>query len=169
MKNSVKTALAIGLVTTLGAGGAALMANAEGNSPTSTRIAQSADSETNEGPENGVENEANEGPENGSEDANEAQEMAQYQSLAKITPEQAQQTAEADQSSTATKVKLDEEDGSLVYKVEFTNAEVLVDAGDGKILKTELEGQEENDTTEAPVQGSIQVPEGADGQEETQQ
>ena len=157
MKNSVKTALGIGLVTALGAGGAALVANAEGSSPTAVRIAQAVDSE------------ANEGPENEAEDANQAEEMAQYQSLATVTSGQAQQTAEAAQGSTASKVELDEEDGSLVYKVKFANAEVLVDAGNGEILKTELKGQEEDDAAEAPIQGSVQVPEGADEQGETQQ
>lgn len=169
MKNLVKTALGIGLLAALSAGGAALVANAEGSSPAAVRIAQgtaqAADSESNEG----TKNEANEGPENGAEDANEAGEMTQYQALATITSEQAQRTAEAAQGGAASKVKLDEEDGSLVYKVKFANAEVLVDAGSGKILKTELEGQEESDATEVPIQGSVQVPEGADEQGETQQ
>ena len=153
MKNSLKTVLGIGLVAAIGAGGTAMVANAKGDATAApeARISQAADSEANEGPED----EANEGSEN---EADEAQEAAQYQSLAKITAAQAQQTAEVAQGSTATKVELDEEDGSLVYEVEFANAEVLVDAGDGKILKTELEGEEENDATEAPIRGSIQVP-----------
>lgn len=150
MKNSVKTALAVGLVTALGAGGVALVANAEGDSPTAARMAQAVDSE------------ANEGPEDEADEANDEQEMSQYQALAKITLAQAQQTAEAAQGGTATNVELDEEDGSLVYEVAFADAEVLVDAGNGEILKTELEGQEEDDATEGPLQGSIQVPEGAD-------
>ncbi len=153
MKNSVKTALAIGLVTALGAGGVALVANAEGDSPASARIAQAVDSE------------ANEGPENESEDANEIEEGAQYQALATVTPDQAQQAAEAAQGDTATKVELDEEDGSLVYEIKFANAEVLVDAGNGEILKTELEGQEEDDATEARIEGSIQVPDNDGGDE----
>lgn len=164
MKNSVKTVLGIGLVTALGAGGVALVANAEGDSPASARIAQAVDSEANEGPED----EANEGPENEAEEGNEAEEMSQYQALATVTPEQAQQTAEAAQGGTATKVELDEEDGSLVYEVEFANAEVLVDAGNGEILKTELEGQEEDDATEALIQGSIQVPDNDNGDESSE-
>ena len=163
MKNSLKTVLGIGLVAVIGAGGTAMVANAKGDAMAApeARIAQAADSEASEGPED----EANEGPENEENEADEAQEAAQYQSLAKITADQAKQTAEAAQSDTATDVELDEEDGSLVYEVEFANAEVLVDAGDGKILKTELEGEEENDATEAPIRGSIQVPD-TDGSDE---
>ncbi len=81
-------------------------------------------------------------------------ENAQYQSLAKITLDQAKQTAEAAQGETAIGVQLDEEDNSLVYEVEFVAADVFVDAGTGEILATELE----NDSTDAPIQGSIQVP-----------
>ena len=162
MKNSVKAALAVGMVTALGAGGVALVANAEGNASTANRIAQMVDSEADEGPENEA-NEADEGPEN---EAENGQEMAQYQSLAKITPEQAQQAAEAAQGGTATKVELDEQDGSLVYEVRFANAEVLIDAGNGEVLQTEADGTEENDATEAPIQGSIQVPDSDGGDEQ---
>lgn len=162
MKNSIKTFLALGLMGALGVGGAATIANAKGVSPTTVRdarIAQAIDNEANEGPENA----ANEGPENAAEDASEAQEMAQYQSLAKISPQQAQQAAEAAQGTTATKVELGSEDGNLVYEVDFANAEVLVDAGNGQVLKTEVAGQEENDATEAPIQSSIQVPDSDGG------
>ena len=80
-------------------------------------------------------------------------ENAQYQSLAKITLDQAKQTAEAAQGETAIGVQLDEEDGSLVYEVEFVAADVFVDAGTGDILATELE----NDSNASPIQGSIQL------------
>lgn len=78
----------------------------------------------------------------------------QYQSLATVTLDQAKQTAEAAQSDTAISIDLDEEDGSLVYEVEFVDADVFVDAGNNEILGTELEGG----NTETPIQGSIQVP-----------
>lgn len=159
MKNSIKAALAVGLATALGAGGFGLVANAKGNVPAAseTRIAQATDTEVNEGPED----EAKEGTE---DEAQDAQEMAQYKSLAKITPQQAQKAAEASQGGTATKVELDEEDGSLVYEVKVGKAEVLVDAGNGKVLKTEAKGQEENDAAEAKIRGSIQVPD-TDGEQ----
>ncbi|MEA5469322.1 PepSY domain-containing protein [Spirulina sp. 06S082] len=92
------------------------------------------------------------------DDREEQQEEAQLQNLAKITPEQARQVAEAARGATATEVELDVEDGSLVYEVEFADAEVLVDAGNSQILKIEEKGQEEDDDTEMPVRGSIQVP-----------
>lgn len=169
MKNSLKTALTLGLITAVGAGGAAMVANAKGNSPAATpeaRVAQVED-EANEGPEDEAgENEADEA----AEEAAEAQEMEQYRALAKITPEQAQQTAEAAQGGTATEVELDVEDGSLVYEVAFADeTEVYVDAGTGQILKTELAGQEEDDATETPIQGSIQVPDNDQEQGETQE
>lgn len=90
--------------------------------------------------------------------AEEMQEEAQYRRLAQISPQQAQQIAEAAQGQKATRVALGAENGSLVYEVYFPNAEVKVDAGNGRILKTELAGQEENDRHEAPLGGSIQVP-----------
>jgi uncharacterized membrane protein YkoI len=156
MKNSIKTLLTIGVVTAIAAGGTAMVVNAKTiSSPTgsNTHIAQ-ADNEANES----AENEADEGLENAAEDANEVQEMSQYQSLAKITPQQAQQTAEAAQGTVAIKVALDVDDNSLVYEVEFSDVVVIVDAGNGQVLKTEAEGQEENDATETPIRGSIQVP-----------
>ncbi len=80
-------------------------------------------------------------------------EDAQYQSLAEITLDQARQTAEAAQGDAAIGIQLDEEDGSLVYEIDFVEADVFVDAGTGEILGTELE----NDSAESPIQGSIQV------------
>ncbi|MBE9193965.1 PepSY domain-containing protein [Synechocystis sp. LEGE 06083] len=159
MNNTVKVALTLGLLTVIGTGGAAMVANARSLSPVANsviRIAQTVDNEANEGPES-------------KDDTEDAQEIARYQSLVKITPQQARQKAEAAQEATATKLSLEVEDGSLVYKVDFANAEVLVDAGNGQILKTELAGQEENDATEVTIQGSIQVPDNDQEQGETQQ
>jgi len=162
MKNSLKTLLSLGLVTALGTGGTILIANAQDNAPAATRdarVAQTVDSEAKEGPENEKEDEE--------DDAEEAQEMAQYEALTTVSADQAKQTAEAAQGATATEVELDEEDGSLVYEVEFADeTEVLVDAGNGEILKTELPGEEEDDATETPIRGSIQVPAEADEQGE---
>ena len=158
MKNSLKTLLSLGLVTALGTGGTIMIANAQNGSSTATRdarVAQTVDSEADEDAEN--------------EDEDDAQEMAQYEALATITADRAKQTAEAAQGATATEVELDEEDGSLVYEVEFADeTEVLVDAGNGEILKTELAGEEEDEATETPIRGSIQVPAEADEQGENE-
>ncbi|PZO53819.1 MAG: peptidase [Phormidesmis priestleyi] len=121
------------------------------------QVAQSADNEADEGSEQA------EGPENTADDAQEAQEMAQYQSLVKVTAQQAQLTAEALHGGSATHTELSVEDGSLVYDIEFANANIMVDAGTGQILKTEAQGQEQNDVTETPIQGSIQVPDNDGG------
>ncbi|MEM8505289.1 MAG: PepSY domain-containing protein [Cyanobacteria bacterium P01_D01_bin.1] len=88
------------------------------------------------------------------EPSDDSVENAQYQSLAKVTLEQAKQTAEAAQGETAISVKLDEEDNSLVYEVGFVDADVFVDAGTGDVLATELE----TDSEDPIIQGSIQVP-----------
>lgn len=66
-----------------------------------------------------------------------AQEEAQYASLARITPEQAKQAAQSAVPGSVTSVTLGDEDGSLVYEVHSGNTEVLVDAGNGKVLHQE--------------------------------
>jgi uncharacterized membrane protein YkoI len=55
-----------------------------------------------------------------------------------ITAEAAQKTAEAYlNAGTATKVELDDENGKLVYSVEFNGTDVKVDAMTGAVLKVE--------------------------------
>jgi len=70
------------------------------------------------------------------EGMNEADEAAALQDQATISAEEAQAAAEAAHlGSTATKVELDNENGSLVYSVELDNGlDVKVDAGDGTVL-----------------------------------
>ena len=93
------------------------------------------------------------------DDAEEKQEAAKYQSLAKITPEQAIAAAEAAIGGKAKYVELENENGNLVYDVEIGKKEVIVDAGNGKVLYTEDENQEDDEATEANrPKSSIQVP-----------
>ena len=93
------------------------------------------------------------------DDAEEKQEAAKYQSLAKITPEQAIAVAEAAIGRKAKEVELENENGNLVYEVEIGKKEVIVDAGNGKVLYTEDENQEDDEATEANrPKSSIQVP-----------
>jgi uncharacterized membrane protein YkoI len=148
MKNTLKIGLTLGLMTVLGTGGLAAVARAKGNASAPTdRIAQRADAEAGD--------EADEGPE--TED--DAQESAQYQSQAKITPQQAQQAAATAVGGTAARAELENEDGNLVYQVMVGQTEVLVDAGNGNILHREEVNVEENDATEAPLpRSSVQVP-----------
>ena len=68
-----------------------------------------------------------------------AQEQAQYAKLAKITPEQAKQAALAVAPGTVSSIELEDEDGFLVYEVVIGNKEVIVDAGNGKVLAQEVE------------------------------
>lgn len=158
MKNSVKILLSLGLVTTLGTGGTVLIANAQNKAVSTPRDAHIAQSAARE---------ANESPENEAEDTNEGQEIVQYEALATITANQAKQTAETAQGATAIEVELDEEDGSLIYEVEFADeTEVYIDAGNGEILKTELPGEEADDATETPLRSSIQIPTEANEPEE---
>ena len=140
MKPSVKVSLIVAAIATIGIGGIAKMGSA--SSPNTSLLAvaqQKVESRTNE---------ANEGE--------------KLQPLAKISASQAQQTAEAAQGNKASSVKLENEDGNLIYAVNIGKKEVTVDAGTGRILYTE-------DTTKKEVEGShphssIQVAEAEDGE-----
>ncbi|CAM3461792.1 PepSY domain-containing protein [Deinococcus saxicola] len=63
-----------------------------------------------------------------------AQESAQYLKLAKITLDQAKAAAMAAVPGIVTSIELDEEDGYLVYEVKIGGQEVIIDAGNGKVL-----------------------------------
>jgi uncharacterized membrane protein YkoI len=104
------------------------------------------------------------------EKAADRKESAKLQPLAKITAQQAQQAAESWQGGQSAKdVKLENEDGSLIYSVEIGNQEVTVDAGNGKILSTETANQKNKADQESYPRSSIQVTEapGGDGDGET--
>ncbi len=105
----------------------------------------------------------------GKEAAVDSKESAKLQALAKITPQQAQQAAESAQGGQAKNVKLESENGNLVYAVEIGNQEVTVDAGNGKVLSTETANQENKANEANHSRSSIQVSEapGGDGDGET--
>ena len=90
--------------------------------------------------------------------------------LAKITAAQAKQAAEAKVGSTASGVELDNENGSLVYKVKFSKQEVKVDAGNGSILKVEQADNEkegiENETKKSGDIDKDNIDHQFEGQEE---
>jgi len=101
---------------------------------------------TPEAPENGTEDEA-------AEDAAEAAETAELQKLAKISAEEAAQAATAAVPGTVEETELDNEGGNVVYQVEIladdgSEVDVIIDAGDGKVLAQETEGAD--DANEAP-------------------
>ncbi|WP_036488514.1 PepSY domain-containing protein [Myxosarcina sp. GI1] len=141
MNNSIKTLLAILLLGTLGAGGIAAVAQA--NSSVRARrvfIAQKVEDET----------EINEERET---------EAAHLQPLAKITPDQAKESALQVQDGKVTELELEAENGSLVYEVTIDKTEVFVDAGNGNILYTQGVNEKVDEATEqARPRSSIQVP-----------
>lgn len=117
-----------------------------------TTVAQAQTGTQNEGAEGSEQNEQNETPaykgsiqlpaEQTGTEVPDAQEEAQLQALAKITPQQASQAAQAAVPGTVTSVKLEDEDGSLVYAVVIGQTEVKVDAGNGRVLHQEAADNE---------------------------
>lgn len=85
------------------------------------------------------------------------QETAKLQSLAKITPQQAKQSAEAALGGKASHVKLENEDGNLVYTVVISPKEAKVDAGNSKVLYTEALNHKNKKTEASHPRSSIQV------------
>lgn len=115
----------------------------------------------NEG--SGKENDADENPsytgsvtvpeQAGDSEQNETDESKALEPLAKITADQARDAALAAVPGTATKVTLENENGSVVYAVEVKTAkgsvDVKVDAGTGKVLHQEAGDGEEHDANKA--------------------
>lgn len=82
--------------------------------------------------------------------ASEADEAAHLATIVSVTPEQAVAAATAQVPGNAADPELENEDGSVVYSVEVTQAdgsvvEVVVDAGNASILQTESEGADGHD------------------------
>jgi Peptidase propeptide and YPEB domain len=168
MKSSTKLIVVGTLLGTLGLAGVARFANAGPAKPPyatippyhSSQMTGDRDTETNDGAK---------------VQAEDQKESAKLQSLAKITPQQAQQAAEAAQGGKgwqggqASSVKLENEDGNLVYAVVIGQREVKVDAGNGRVLYTELRNHEDKKTEASRPRSSIQVSEapGGDGDGET--
>lgn len=151
MKTSTKFLLFSAFIGTLGLGGLVRTVYAKQSQPAVAIMPQ---------PQNNAQIvEASDGDGEVADDAQEQQEAAQLQALAKITPQQAKQSAEAAQGGTASKIDLDNEDGNLVYEVTINQTDVIVDAGTGKVLYTENANQEDDPATEATrPRSSIQLP-----------
>lgn len=93
-------------------------------------------------------NESEDGEENEeAEDRAEGAEGERLKQLARITPEQAGAAALAQVPGTIKKVELENEDGNVVYGVEVKAAngesDVKVDAGDGRVLHVERDGEDD--------------------------
>ncbi|MEH2296714.1 PepSY domain-containing protein [Nostoc sp.] len=107
--------------------------------------------------------EASDGHGETKDDAQEQQEAAKLQPLAKITAQQAQQAAETSVKGKAKSIKLENEDGNLIYAVEIGQQEVTVDAGNGKVLYVENANQQDEKDEATHPKSSIQVKESSDG------
>jgi hypothetical protein len=158
MKTSIKIALATALVGTLGFGGLVRTVYA---SPAKSEVVAMPPNSSN------PKAEASDGDGETNDDAKENQQSSRLQSLAKITPQQAKAAAEAAKGGTASSVKLENEDGNVVYSVAIGQQEVSVDAGNGKILNTTNVKTESNESVSP--RSSVQVSEaaGGDGDGET--
>jgi uncharacterized membrane protein YkoI len=153
--------IALVAVVTAGAGVAlTAMAQGEGRkqedkvtyrSSVQTQDDQNERVEANEA-QGGEESEANEANESEdgekgeeAEDRAEGAESERLKSLARITPEQARDAALAQVPGRVKKVELENEDGNVVYGVEIKTAEgesdIKVDAGDGRVLHIEQDGE----------------------------
>lgn len=75
----------------------------------------------------------------------EAEELAQYQSLATVTLDEAVAAAQGATglNEAPTQVELGDENGFLVWEVVIGNQEVKVDAGNAQVLQTEQVGAED--------------------------
>jgi hypothetical protein len=136
MKPSVKVSLIIAAIATIGVSGIAKIVSASSNPSLIAVSQQKIEPRTNE---------ENEG--------------TKLQTLAKISASQAQQTAEAAQGSKASSVKLENEDGNLIYAVNIGQKEVTVDAGNGQILSTEDTTKKGSEVEGTHPHSSIQVTE----------
>ncbi|PSN18093.1 peptidase [filamentous cyanobacterium CCP5] len=155
------TLVFLGLLSALGIGGAVRSVYAIQSQRPATTTAQPSQSAVAQNSEEAEEEADEPDDDEMDDDQEEQQEEAQLQSLAKITPQQAEEAARAVTSGTVSRVSLDNEDGSVVYKVIIGQSEVLVDAGNGTVLETETSGDESS--PEAAPAGSIQVPDDDDG------
>lgn len=195
MKNSTKIVLAAGLVGTFFSGLAqsgyaeklqsqvAIMPQHRSN----TLVAEASDGDgevddATEAPENAKQlkslaitnsrgntqmAEPSDGDGETNDDIEEQQEAAKLQFLAKITPQQAQKAAETAHGGTASRVKLESEDGNLVYSVKIAQQEVKVDAGNGRVLYTENANHEDKKSEASRPRSRIQVTDTSDGDGET--
>ena len=102
--------------------------------------------------------------------ASEQVEAAALAAEATVTPAQATDAALAAVPGTAGKVELDNENGGLVYSVEVTkadgtSADVVVDAGNAKVLAKDADAGEADEKGEAEgsetpdAQGAAEAPE----------
>lgn len=148
------TALALTMV--MAGGGAFGVMSAANNASAQTPSVVSADSQQHRKNETPLNGSIRVDPETKDESLSEAEEDAQYVGLATITEAEAKRAAETKVGGTASRFKLGNEKGSLIYEVEIGNQEVKVDAGDGTVLEVESGNHghhDENDGIEDASEG----------------
>lgn len=160
MKTLTKIIFAAAFVGTLGLAGWSIVVSAK-QSPSFVAIAARHHYSATQVAE------ASDGDGETNDDAQEQLDAAKLQPLAKITAQQAQQAAEASVTGKASSVKLENEDGNLVYAVEIGQQDVKVDAGNGKVLYAENLNQQDEKNEATRPKSSIQVKEISDGDRET--
>jgi uncharacterized membrane protein YkoI len=159
MKTSTKIILAFSFVGTLGLAGLSRVVFAkqpqsfvaitrQHHSATQIAEVSDGDGETND-------------------DGQEQKEAAKLQPLAKITAQQAKIAVEASVGGKAKSVKLENEDGNLVYAVKIGQQDVKVDAGNGKVLYAENANEQDEKNEANRPKSSIQVQENSDGDRKT--
>jgi uncharacterized membrane protein YkoI len=145
MKTSLKLMTAV-VISLVGLGGSASL------------FAQAASASTPAPSQSQHAAEASDGDSETNDDAQDAAELARLQMLATITPQQAQQTAEQQMGKTADSVEIENDGGSLVYAVSFGQQDVKIDAGNGQVLYTDNQNDEDNAQQEAShPKSSIQL------------
>lgn len=128
---------------------------AQGSSPSHPNDDQDDDDQDNDQDDHGDDDRGDDDQEV-PDQVEEQQEDAQLRSLAKITPQQAEQAARTVASGEVSHLALENEDGNVVYKVVIGQQEVLIDAGNGQVLETETANTES--AQDSPLRSSIQAP-----------
>lgn len=99
----------------------------------------------------------------GAPEQSDAAEAAQLQSLAKITEAEAHKAATSAVAGEVIESELDDEDGNVVYEVEVKAAdgkvtEVIIDAGNGKVLHQEVDHDDEGHDDNCRDSGTSTIP-----------
>ena len=151
MKTVLRASIAFSLLSVVGLVGMTQIANAK-RLPMSMNPDQMIS----------MKNDVGDGDGETKDDREEINEGKNLQALAKITPQQAQQSAIVTTPGTVQQVMLENEDGNLVYAVTIGQKEIKVDAGNARVLYSEAadgKNEIENEKTDAArPRSSIQVP-----------
>lgn len=156
-----------GLGIFAGAAGIAAAATRQ-PSPTTPPAASAESADRNEAPETTYRSSVTLAEQPGAPELSDAEELKQLQGLAKISAADAEAAATAAVPGKASPAELEDEDGNVVFDVHVTAAdgtvtEVIVDAGNGKVLH-----QEKDDDHDGTEKGGETNDSGADAGTEAQ-